>query len=82
DVQYGEEAGIKSATFTVNGNYAYGMLRGEAGIHRLVRISPFDANSRRHTSFVAVLVYPEVEETIDVEIREEDLKIDTYRASG
>lgn len=82
DMQYGEEAGIKSATFTVSGNYAYGMLRGEAGIHRLVRISPFDANSRRHTSFVAVLVYPEIEENIDVEVREEDLKIDTYRASG
>ncbi|MGW8178817.1 MAG: peptide chain release factor 2, partial [bacterium] len=82
DMQYGEEAGIKSATFTVSGNYAYGMLRGEAGVHRLVRISPFDANSRRHTSFVAVLVYPEIEENIDVEVREEDLKIDTYRASG
>jgi len=78
----GDEAGLKSTTFTINGPYAYGMLKGEAGVHRLVRISPFDSNSRRHTSFVAVLVYPEIEEDIDIEIRDEDLKIDTYRASG
>lgn len=82
DVLYGEEAGIKSATFEVSGLFAYGMLKGEVGIHRLVRISPFDANKRRHTSFVAVLVYPEVEEDIDIDINENDLKIDTYRASG
>ena len=82
DVTYGEEAGIKNATITVTGPYAYGMLKGEAGIHRLVRISPFDANKRRHTSFVAVLVYPEVEEDIEVDINENDLRIDTYRASG
>ncbi|MEE9524332.1 MAG: peptide chain release factor 2 [Thermodesulfovibrionales bacterium] len=82
DISYGEEAGIKSATFTVTGPFAYGMLKGEAGIHRLVRISPFDANKRRHTSFVAVLIYPEVEEDIEIEIEDGDLKIDTYRASG
>jgi peptide chain release factor 2 len=82
DISYGDEAGIKSATFTVKGPYAYGMLKGEAGIHRLVRISPFDANKRRHTSFVAVLVYPDVEENIEIEIDDSDLKIDTFRASG
>ncbi len=82
DLQQGEEAGIKGATITVSGPYAYGYLKSEAGVHRLVRISPFDANRRRHTSFAAVLVYPEVEDTVDVEIREEDLKIDTFRASG
>ncbi len=82
DVQPGDEAGIKDATFTVVGNYTYGYLKGEAGIHRLVRISPFDANKRRHTSFSAVLVYPEIEDDVPVEIREEDLKIDTFRASG
>lgn len=82
DLLQGEEAGIKSATLTINGPYAYGMLKGEAGVHRLVRISPFDSNNRRHTSFVAVLVYPEIEEDIEIDIRDEDLKIDTYRASG
>ncbi len=82
DLLQGEEAGIKSATLTISGPYAYGYLRSEAGIHRLVRISPFDANSRRHTSFVAVMVYPEVEDDIEIEIRDEDLKIDTFRASG
>lgn len=82
DILYGEEAGIKSATVTLDGLFAYGMLKGEAGIHRLVRISPFDANRRRHTSFVAVLVYPEIEEDIEIEMNEDDLRIDTFRASG
>ncbi len=82
DLQPGDEAGIKGTTFTVVGPYSYGYLKGEAGIHRLVRISPFDANKRRHTSFSAVLVYPEIKDDVPVEIREEDLKIDTYRASG
>ena len=78
----GEEAGIKSATLTITGQYAYGYLKGEAGVHRLVRISPFDANKRRHTSFAAILVYPEISEDIQVELEEDDLKIDTFRASG
>ena len=78
----GEEAGIKSVTMTVSGKYAYGYLKGEAGVHRLVRISPFDANKRRHTSFAAILVYPEISEDIDIEINDDDLKIDTFRASG
>jgi peptide chain release factor 2 len=78
----GEEAGIKSATLTISGEYAYGYLKGEAGVHRLVRISPFDANKRRHTSFAAILVYPEISEDIDIEIRDDELRIDTYRASG
>lgn len=82
DYQSGEEAGIKSATFTVAGDYSYGYLRGEIGIHRLVRISPFDANKRRHTSFASVFVYPEIEEDVEVEIQDSDLRIDTYRASG
>jgi peptide chain release factor 2 len=82
EYQPGEEAGVKSVTFTVEGEYAYGYLKAEAGIHRLVRISPFDANSRRHTSFASVFVYPEVDEDIKVEIDEADLRIDTYRSSG
>jgi peptide chain release factor 2 len=82
DYQPGEEAGIKGVTFSVSGIYAYGYMKAEAGIHRLVRISPFDANKRRHTSFAAVLVYPEIEDNINIEIRDEDLKIDTYRSSG
>lgn len=82
DFQENEEAGIKSATLLVKGDYAYGLLRGEHGTHRLVRISPFDSNARRHTSFCGVIVVPEIEEEIDVEIKEEDLRIDTYRASG
>ncbi|MDA8242288.1 MAG: peptide chain release factor 2 [Nitrospiraceae bacterium] len=82
DLQPGDEAGIKGATITFSGDYAYGYLSCEAGVHRLVRISPFDANKRRHTSFAAVIVYPEVEGDIDIEIREEDIKMDTYRASG
>ncbi len=82
DTQVGEEAGIKGATFTIEGPFAYGYLKTEAGIHRLVRISPFDANSRRHTSFSAVFVYPEIDEAIKVNLRDEDLRIDTFRASG
>jgi peptide chain release factor 2 len=82
EYQPGEEAGVKSVTFTVEGDYAYGYLKAEAGIHRLVRISPFDANSRRHTSFASVFVYPEVDDDIKVEIDEADLRIDTYRSSG
>jgi peptide chain release factor 2 len=82
DLQEGEEAGIKSTTFTVSGSYAYGMLKAESGIHRLVRISPFDASGRRHTSFAAVFVYPELDDEIVVDIKQSDLRIDTYRASG
>jgi peptide chain release factor 2 len=82
DYQPGEEAGVKSVTFNVEGDYAYGYLKAEAGIHRLVRISPFDANARRHTSFASVFVYPEVDEDIKVEINEADLRVDTYRSSG
>ncbi len=78
----GEEAGLKSVTFSVEGEYAYGRLRAEMGIHRLVRISPFDANSRRHTSFAALFVYPSVDDDVEIEINEADLKVDTYRASG
>jgi peptide chain release factor 2 len=80
--QIGDEAGIKSATIMISGAYAYGYLKSEAGVHRLVRISPFDSNKRRHTSFAAVLVYPEIEDTITVEIKDEDIKMDTFRASG
>ena len=82
DYQAGEEAGVKGVTFTLSGDYAYGKMKAEAGIHRLVRISPFDANKRRHTSFVSLYVYPEIEEDIDIEIDEKDLRIDTYRASS
>jgi len=82
DYQNGEEAGVKSVTFTVSGDYAYGRTKAEAGVHRLVRISPFDANKRRHTSFASVHVYPEVEEDVDITIDEKDLRIDTYRASS
>lgn len=82
ELQTGEEAGIKSATITVAGPYAYGYLKAEAGVHRLVRISPYDANKRRHTSFAAILVYPEVEEDIDIELNEDDIKMETFRASG
>ena len=78
----GEEAGIKSATLKVSGEFAFGWLRSEAGIHRLVRISPFNANAKRQTSFASVWVYPQVDETIEIEIEDKDLRIDTYRASG
>lgn len=82
DISPGDEAGIKSCTFTVDGPNAYGFLRAEVGIHRLVRISPFDSSARRHTSFASVFVYPQIEDDIDVEIEEKDIRIDTYRASG
>ena len=82
DLQPGDEAGIKSATLTILGDYAYGMLLAEAGVHRLVRISPFDQASRRHTSFASVFVWPELPEDVEVEIDEKDLRIDTYRSSG
>jgi peptide chain release factor 2 len=82
DFMPGEEAGLKSVTVRVEGDYAYGRLSQESGVHRLVRISPFDANKRRHTSFAAVFVFPEVEEDIAIDINPEDLRIDTYRSSG
>ncbi len=82
DYQPGEEAGIKSVTISVEGDYAYGYLKAENGIHRLVRISPFDANARRHTSFAAVYSVPEIDDDIEIEINDKDLRIDTYRSSG
>lgn len=82
DLVPAEEAGIKSAALEVRGRYAYGYLAAERGVHRLVRISPFDSEGRRHTSFASVFVYPQIEDDIEVDIREEDLRIDTYRASG
>ncbi len=82
DFLAGEEAGIKSATLEISGEYAYGYLKGESGVHRLVRISPFDANKRRHTSFASVFVYPEIEDNITVEINDDDLRVETFRASG
>ena len=82
DVQPGEEAGIKGATLEIKGDHAYGYLKAEKGVHRLVRISPFDAQARRHTSFASVFVYPLVDDDIEIEVDESDLRIDTYRASG
>jgi peptide chain release factor 2 len=82
DYQPGEEAGLKSATFAVNGEYAYGLLTSEIGVHRLVRISPFDQAKRRHTSFASVYVSPEIDDSIEVIIKPEDLRVDTYRSSG
>jgi peptide chain release factor 2 len=82
DYQAGEEAGIKSATFTVSGDYAFGLLSSEIGVHRLVRISPFDQAARRHTSFASVFVSPEIDDSIQIDIKPEDLRIDTYRSGG
>jgi peptide chain release factor 2 len=82
DYQGGDEAGIKGVTFSVTGEYGYGYLKAEAGIHRLVRISPFDSNARRHTSFASVFVFPEIEDDIEVKVIESDLRVDTFRSSG
>src|SRR4029077_18498388 len=82
DYQPGEEAGLKSVTFMLSGEYAFGLMSAEAGVHRLVRISPFDQAARRHTSFASVFVWPELPDDIDIEIPEKDLRIDTYRSSG
>jgi peptide chain release factor 2 len=82
EIQDGDEAGIKSATFTITGEFAYGLLGGETGVHRLVRISPFDSAKRRHTSFASVFVSPEIDDTIVIDIKVEDLRIDTYRSGG
>jgi len=82
ELQEGEEAGIKRATIRIEGPYAFGLLQGESGVHRLIRISPFDANRRRHTSFTSVFVYPEVDEDVELEIDPKELKIETFRASG
>jgi peptide chain release factor 2 len=82
DLLPGEEAGIKSASIEIKGQYAYGFLKAEKGVHRLVRISPFDAQARRHTSFASVFVYPDIDDTIEVDLRDEDIKMDVYRASG
>ena len=82
DLQPGDEAGIKSATLTITGDYAYGMLLAEAGVHRLVRISPYDQAARRHTSFASLFVWPELPEDAEIEVEEKDLRVDTYRSSG
>ena len=82
DYQPGDEAGIKDVTFEIKGHFAFGLLKSEAGVHRMVRISPFDSNNRRHTSFASVFIYPSVEDDIDIKLDQSDLRIDTYRASG
>ena len=82
DYQAGDEAGLKDATFEVNGDYAFGYLKAESGVHRLVRISPFDASGRRHTSFASVFVFPQVTESVEVEVNEAEIRVDTFRASG
>ena len=82
EIQDGDEAGIKSATFTISGDFAFGLLSGETGVHRLVRISPFDSAKRRHTSFASVFVSPEIDDTIVIDIKPDDLRIDTYRSGG
>ena len=82
DLQPGEEAGIKSVSIEIKGEYAYGFLKAEKGVHRLVRISPYDSQARRHTSFASVFVYPDIDDTIEVDLRDEDIKMDVFRASG
>ena len=82
DLMAGEEAGIKSVTIEIKGQYAYGFLKAEKGVHRLVRISPFDSQARRHTSFASIFVYPDIDDTIEINLREEDIKMDVFRASG
>ena len=82
DFQYGDSAGIKSATLMVQGNYAYGLLKSETGVHRLVRISPFDSNARRHTSFASIFVSAEVDDSIEIEVLDKDLRVDVYRSGG
>jgi peptide chain release factor 2 len=82
DLMEGEEAGIKSATIEIAGEYAYGFLKAEKGVHRLVRISPYDSQKRRHTSFASVFVYPDIDDTIEIDLRDEDIEMDVYRASG
>ena len=82
DYQPGEEAGIKDVTFEIKGDYSFGLLKSEAGVHRMVRLSPFDSNNRRHTSFASVFIYPSADDNIDIRIEQSDIRIDTYRASG
>src|SRR5690606_5421578 len=82
DLMAGEEAGIKSVTIEIKGEYAYGFLKAEKGVHRLVRISPYDSQKRRHTSFASVFVYPDIDDTIEIDLREEDIEMDVFRASG
>ena len=82
DYQPGEEAGIKDVTFEIKGEYSFGLLKSEAGVHRMVRLSPFDSNNRRHTSFASVFIYPSADDNIDIQIEQSDIRIDTYRASG